>query len=872
MIRPCRYLHLLVWLLAWLPAAACLPAAPASEEEDDALQHYLSRLGLTELRARHLERLLEREKLAPARLKRATELADAFADLLIDAAEASGPNYLALRARIDKLLKEIPAAKTPALNVVLLQADYQRAESLLAQWLEQPDDDRPREEALALLMATAPALVQQRKDLDAQVEKLAEQLEALKGARESTSLEQESARLQAASSKAEYFEGWANYYLGVARQEASVAEFTAARDAFLGVLDINDKDGFEGVEVEGLGLESIWRARSVLGLGLAETALGKLTEAERCFGWLEHASVAALLRDQAAYWRLQGLLNARKFAPAMELASRRIETFAGPPTPGKISFCVALLRTGAHLWNQKTAQESVGKKLLEQGVRGLARLRQFDTLSQLVAKYHLAEEAGDAASFYLTWLRGRRQFEAAEKSHAPADYQAASETLKIPLQSPEAKTDLLAAALCRYQLAWCQFRLGEHEPAAKSFREATPALRAGQSELAPQSAWMEFAAYQQLAEKTKDKKFNAAALAALRLVKHDFPGSEFAAKADVYLARLEQNTSPEAALAALEAVPASDPSFPTARLEIARIFFQRWNKVKADAGPAAPLAAQALAAVDRCLEALKEGFQLDDAADRQLKACLLALEILFHAPEPDQARIAEYLRIAGLVVERATGGDLPRAEYHFRRLQLAQLRNDSSTAQEAAQWISEHAASSPFEVSALIVVARQADAAVVAAEQSTRPEKQAAAAKVYARLAALVGETPEAIANVKNALAVNSKLAHYQESLGQWKAAAQRLDNIVAALPSEKKYLRRAGIAHFQAANYAAALEHWRKLLGGLEGGGDEWLEAKYFQLACLAKADRGKAREVYQQFQLLFPQVKSAAWKQKFADLAKEL
>jgi len=169
-------------------------------------------------------------------------------------------------------------------------------------------------------------------------------------------------------------------------------------------------------------------------------------------------------------------------------------------------------------------------------------------------------------------------------------------------------------------------------------------------------------------------------------------------------------------------------------------------------------------------------------------------------------------------------------------------------------------------------VARQADDAVAGATDANRKDLQIEAAEIYTRLAALVGESSEAIAGVKNALAVNSKLAHYDESLGHWQQAAARLDRIVAALPSDKKYLRRAGLAHFQAGEYAPSLEQWRKLLGGVESGSEEWLEAKYHQLACLAKTDRPNAVKVWKQFKLLFPQVKSPTWKDKFAALEADL
>ena len=68
------------------------------------------------------------------------------------------------------------------------------------------------------------------------------------------------------------------------------------------------------------------------------------------------------------------------------------------------------------------------------------------------------------------------------------------------------------------------------------------------------------------------------------------------------------------------------------------------------------------------------------------------------------------------------------------------------------------------------------------------------------------------------------------------------------------------------------SLEHWRKLLAGLDGGSEEWLEAKYYQLVCLEKTDRAAAAKVFNQFHVLYPEVKSATWRPKFAELETSL
>jgi len=251
---------------------------------------------------------------------------------------------------------------------------------------------------------------------------------------------------------------------------------------------------------------------------------------------------------------------------------------------------------------------------------------------------------------------------------------------------------------------------------------------------------------------------------------------------------------------------------------------------------------------------------------------LIGLQIAFETTPIDDKRAAAMLTAAAPAGEALSRQSPLAAEFQYRRLQMAQKTGDKTAMNGAATWIAANGAGSPYEIPALVIVARQADDAVIGATDGNRQELQKEAAEIYERLAALLGESPEAIAGVKNALAVNSKLAHYDESLGRWKQAAARLDRIVAAMPTDKKYLRRAGIAHFQSGEFAPALEHFRKLLGGVSSGSDEWLEAKYYQLVCLSKTDRASAVKVWKQFKLLFPDVKSATWKDKFAALDADL
>jgi tetratricopeptide (TPR) repeat protein len=311
-------------------------------------------------------------------------------------------------------------------------------------------------------------------------------------------------------------------------------------------------------------------------------------------------------------------------------------------------------------------------------------------------------------------------------------------------------------------------------------------------------------------------------------------------------------------------VKPGEASYLAAQYEIVSLQYQLWKQAGGDTAAAEKLASEVLVSVDRFLAAAGASGRTDE----RLRACLIAIEVLSGGAESEQGGIDRYLSRAKAAAETLAATDPLLPEYHYRRLQQAQRTKEEARQREAAQWLISHGAGTPYELPALVLAARQADKAVAAATDDQRRARQEEAADIYRRLTSVIGDSTEALAGTKNALAASSRLAAYDESLGRWKEAAARLDKIVAAFPSDKKYLRRAGLAHVNAGNPAVAGAHWRTLLSGLRGGSDEWLEAKYYQITCLLATDRPAAEKVWKQFKLLYPEVKSAAWKEKFAAL----
>jgi hypothetical protein len=843
---------------------ACAPfIAPHSARADDAqaLEQFLNRLGLRDLRLIHLERMLDRESEARRRQALAKSLADAYTEELISAADEP-ERFDKLRGRVEKLLATAPEARTPAVEVVLLQADYQRAESLMLRWLEEPGDNEARTQAREILARIQPLLGARQTELAAEADETAERIDNLKTEQQREAADEQLKRQRAVAARADYFAGWAAYYLGVARQDAKSAhgDFTAAKQIFSRVLELGDSSDYEAVEAGGLALESIWRSRAAIGLGLAELGLGHIASAAKVFDWLKHASVPPQIRDQAAYWHVQGMLNARLIAEAGRLVEREVAAFTGSPSAGKSSLCIAAIRAGAVT---KSASSDQRRQLVDLGIRGLARMRQFDTLDKLIEKYKLDEGEG-RSGFHLTWLRGRRQYLAAEKNKQPEGFRAAADMLASALNQPESKIDFVEAGQARYYLAWARYRQGELDVAVRTFLEAATALHSAAPEIAVQAAWMHATCLVQIA--AKDKRQAAAAIAALQSFKQDYPAAEEATRIDVLISRLRQtHAAPDEAIRELSAVKPGDKSYLSAQYELCQLQHQLWERAKANPARAEPLAAELLKTADRFLAAADK---ISDT-ERRLRAALLAVDLLQSDAAPDQSRIQRLLTAVAGDADRLDPRNVTAIEYQYRRLQLAQRSADDATARQAADFIAQHGGGTPYELPALVIVAREADQGVAGAAPAQRADRVAAAANRYSRLVALLGESRDTLAANKNAFAAASKLAQYDEEMEAWPRAADRLSRLVEARPRDQRLMRRAGIACYKAGRYAEALEHWRSLLGGLENGSDDWLEAKYYQISCLQKTDLAAAEKVFKQFQVLYPEVKSAAWRDSFAELA---
>lgn len=826
-----------------LALAFALVAQPtlATEQDDERVEQFLNRLGLVDLQTLHLEHVLERQTEAASREKLAQRLADIYASQLL-VHSGNKAKYDEVLTKIDLLTKSAPTAKTPALEVMLLQADYNRAEGLIGEWMADRSQDASLKEASSILSRIAPELTRLQKGLNDRAEELIEQFESTESGPEQDAKAQELKRLQPVAGRATYFAAWSNYYLGLTQESATA--YQKGRAIFRDLFGLGDD--YTDEEVEYLGLGSIWRARALIGLSLTEAALNAPANSAICFKWLEDGSVPPQVRQQVPYWRLQALLNTKQFAAAAAFAKAHVAAFDDRASQDRVSFCISLIQAA-----YGGGQPELGTI----GLGGLIKIGQRGTARQLMEKYQVEVDAN--AGFYLVWLRAQQLFEKAEASKKGEDYQAAKDAYIMAVASSNEVDDLSAVGQCNNQFAWVYRRLDEHAAAGDKFRFASERLTLAKDRQAVDSAWMAFVSYHTAAK--DDPKLKQKAIDALNTIKREFPGHEYAKKADYHIAKLRQGTSPEETMRSLERVQRDSPDYVSARFEICTLRHQKWSKA-AD-NEKSELARQLLADVQTFLGATPPG----EEVARRAKVLLIAADV--HLKNGDVNAAQGQVQQASAYINGIPESSSTLPEYHYRALQVAQRRDDTPTQRDHADWIVKNARGSRYELPAVIVMARVVDQEAAGENPSKTSLQQAFG--IYNRLVEILGSSPEAISASRNAQVANSKLAHYAYLLGRHQQAAARLDDLLAAgNAKDRSYLRRAGLSHFQAGNYAAALGPWRTLLRGVAKGSDEWFEAKYHQLACLFKMDATKAKQVFEQFKLLYPDLGGAKWRDKFASL----
>ncbi|HAA67853.1 MAG: hypothetical protein CMJ70_21175 [Planctomycetaceae bacterium] len=855
---------------------------------DDALQtrqqvdRFLARLGLVDLQILHLEQSLNTVQKGNEATRLARRIADLYASQLMRYS-ADAARYQEQVARITVLLKRFPEAKTSSLQVMLLQADYNRAESLASRWIGNSTDQDSRSKALGILSRISPPLDQLQTQLNKQADQLKEQLDAydanLQRARRRNGLnspdnpdtsrevpatedafqllQSDWRRLQGIANRATYVTAWSLYYQGFLQSvDQNSPLYAKSRRLFELLLGIEPGESLKDIDSDWLNLETEYLARSVIGLGLAEAITGQVANSRICFQWLDQATVSPAIRDEGSHWYVRSLCHAAAWQEVLAYAERRISRFSGSATNGQLGLCLALVQA-AYGAAKDTPQKAA---LSDLGLKGLARLQQRTLILGLIARYQI--QIGSASGMVLQWIKGQQLLTAAEQTRQPEDYRKAADILAIALASKDASSQASLRSRCRYDLAMCQFRLGNLAEAGPGFEESVSGLKAAGETIAVDALWNAFVCYKRLGK--DDARYLPRAINILASIKRDYPQHEYARQADRWTARLMRDSSPQKVIRQLQNVGPEDDGYLDAQYDLCTLLHQQWSSQRANATQATKFAngvRQAADLFDKLADTNRD-------ARRRVKVLVLAAEVSLLAKDPLVELAAGFLDRAKPLAEPLPTTESTLADYHYQWLRVAQSRVRDDSIREHANWLVKHTTQPTYRLVALVSSAQAVDRQLANAAGAQRQALLMAGYQIYHELSQRLGAGREAILGRKNARVAASRLASYATALKKYPEAITLLDRLVSAFPKDRNYLKRAGRVQLRAGNPEQSLAHWRTLLAGSAKSSDTWFEAKYHQILCLQKIDKNRAQQVLRQFKLLHPKDGPPAWRERFRQL----
>lgn len=856
-----RALRFLCSICCCIAITLLVPLVDVAAQADDKLDQYLERLNLDDLRIFHLEDQISQRTDPVERNELAQQLTDLYADRLMELTGEPEAYNEALE-RVERLLNSFPSANNSSLRVMILQAEYLRAEELVSEWLEDRSKSSVASKASEILGEVSQDFVDELKLVDEAIRRLDQRL-ANPGITESESLvvEDQLRKQQVIRVRSEYYAGWTNYYAGLlANDNARKASFLQrSHGAFCSFLGIDKDQKITDVDGDWIDLESLLQTRGLAGLGMAYAALNRPAEAEHLFGLLHLEQVPQEVRNTMSNLELQAWLNAGDLERATEIATDVIESFSGKATKEQTRFSVALVRYSA-------TAAATNNELVELGVEGLIRQRQFKLLKDL--KEELNFDLGEGDSFYLAWANANLHFTTAEETGNRDEYLASIADYQIALTSGEAKSDARNSAHCRYQMAWAMFYVDQFEDAAVEFERVSLVLAESDQETAANAAWKRYECFQKLAQ--AEPRFQVQAIEALRALRISFPDHRLAKSAEIHLSKLERaRLSLDESIEQLEKVGSSEPNYRDARFELCVLYHNVWNQKITSGNAANAEAKDTIRAVDRFVE-LSTGMQSE--LNRRVKSMLLVADIGLRSNPSDPDLTNTYLNRARSEVTTLPDSHNLQAEYHYQLFQLSRIQGNESTATREADWLIKNAPGSAYVLSALVQSAKTIEKELQAAPKSEQKELQLQAKDVYRRMVGVLGTSPETLQSNKNARVALFRLAKIDYELGRTEDCLDSLRPLLNLDPSNESYLRFAGLAYHQSGNKVEALPFWQKLSQGTTRGSDSWLEAKYYLIDCLNATDRKEAQKVLDQFRVLYPKGKAGAWEDSFQALERRM
>lgn len=877
-----------MWLLL---IAACGTFARPAPTPSDELAAYLESSKLTSLLATHLEAELHLAA-GVERTRLAQRLARVYAERLESVTDAAGVADIERRA--EGLLAQVPEADSLDLRLTLARSAYSRAEETAERWRlrlnSRADADAARRSFIDLEKSFSELAVTAERRVDS----LEKQEEATTGSGSDRALLSAAlANVRRTRSMGHFLAGWCAYYIAEL-DPAGAAEYTSKAERHFGWL-LNGKPGAaptpDRVPDHLLAYEHV--ARAVIGVALCESLKGSEESALRWLAIVERAKdITESVARQLPARKMLILSRASKWGDIAAIVDPRGGGSAAESLPSADARLLAVLSLEARQAGVATAEV---RPLIILALESLAGRGELEQVLDLASRYFDRVDDIAESGFLPAYIRGLREFDRAtrerEASQSGDDqpvadpevrriYSGAAKFLQAALEADDAEE--FASAIGGVSLLRALARFYASQSAAELDEAAT--LFDGAAERLDQRGGAEGARARLLAIRALDAAISRsptgpAALTARRRAMAD----EFLSKHPTHTATatllyeraLNGRSGPLEAARDLLSISDDSPLAPIAHHQAARLLYERFLAAPREERLAA--AEEFLGMAEPLLESSRRSLRPDDAEGtaRTITTARRIVDCLLKMSDPDPRRVRRaHEFLANMVARGVAVSAALHAEIEYRSVQIALLEDDRSAAEAGAERLRDL---DPTLASAALRAIYQRSADRFSAGPDSVENRLALAHAVLRLGQRVIDDLPRADADpahpaVATLFATVAEAASFVFEAANdpraGAAASELFARLIAAHPTDGRFLRGAAEHAQRSGDTASALAAWRGLLSGLPQGSDQWFEAKCRVIEMLVESDVPAARAALAQHRVLFPDLGPEPWRARLLKL----
>ncbi len=864
---------------AWMIPVNRSDASPPAGE--DALEGYLESRDLSNLLAAQL-----RGRLATSAGESRNEIAERLGRVYVrQLSQAKTPDERRMiedAARV--LLESMPESSVFELRIDFAKASYLRAEDLIERFRVRIVGEAQLQEADRLLRQITP----QFQEIATRVGHRIELLERKEAGSRQDELEETKAQLadaRRARSLAQYYAGWCGYYGAMLTNNKGTA-MRAMQD--FGWL-LNSGGGkipeFDRVPKALLKYEHV--ARAAVGVAMCASLRDNDVEALRWLDLVDDTDgISTALRAELLSRRMVVLAGAKRWSDLELLLKRRAADRKKDQsllTPSEARLLAVLALDAASAQGDSVRPGRIQIESLSQiALAELVSQGRVADVLDIVNRYGTNPIGQDG--FIVVYVRGLQSYERARDAHKKIDpgatdpvnddavanlYRQAADVFAaatLASDAPRYSTDVGRASMLR---GLAMFYAGDMTRSAEIF--ANVGNTATDAKLKEEALWYAIVSLDRAVEDGKKSLVSERDRVAT-LFLTTFPASPNAAR--LLLRRAGDGLIPDAKVVdILLATPTESPMFEAARRQAAFVLFRMQRRAPGDR----VLTRRFMDISTEALSPLIVQCRLSPK-DKDLPTIALRLvrqiaEVGLSASPPEVNTVERVLaQWSDLSDELGLGGSGSSEEIAYRRLQISLVQGNVDAAVEAFEKLGP----GQFRKSAERLLYKHAVKAWEAAPRSVE------AARAVVRFGTPVAEQLIAgdsafqqpvTLGVCNDVAAAAAIVFEEAKDIAVRDAAIKLDRkaFESGTPSATAVRRLARLSE-HAGDSSLPLACWQRILGGVPSGTGDWFEARYETLRLIAASEPEKARQICEQYRVLYPDWGEKPWNEKIREIAVRL